>query len=88
MGGRWWRRCSLIRSPVTTPGRVFARALTRRSGRCFDRYCHGFAATQAECGNAAPAATTQQGIDERHQNTRAAGADRVPKGDCATLSAG
>jgi hypothetical protein len=58
------------------------------SGRCFDRHCHGFAATQAECGNAAPAATTQQGIDERHQNTRAAGADRVPKGDCAAVPAG
>jgi hypothetical protein len=58
------------------------------SGRCFDRHCHGFAAIQAACGNAAPAAATQQGIDERHQNTRAAGADRAPKGDCAAVSAG
>jgi hypothetical protein len=58
------------------------------SGCCFDRHCHGFTATQAKCSNAAPAAATQQGVDERHQNTRAAGANRVPQGDCAAVPAG
>jgi hypothetical protein len=58
------------------------------SGCCLDRHCHGFTATQAKCSNAAPAAATQQGVDERHQNTRAAGANRVPQGDCAAVPAG
>ena len=58
------------------------------SGCCFDRHCHGFTATQAKCSNAAPAAATQQGVDERHQDARASGADRVTKRDCAAVSAG
>jgi len=54
----------------------------------FYRHGHRFTPAQTQRGNAPSAAATQQGVDERHQDARASGADRVTKRDCAAVSAG
>lgn len=51
-----------------------------------DRQCHRLAAADAQGGDAAAALAPPQRVQKRHQDPRAAGADRMTERDCATMN--